>query len=96
MTTQHHIGQVAKAEVEVAHVLDTAPADADHQRRAKAIVQQLQTLGWTPPRDPTAAPPLRPATVATDAQWQAYRAHIDNEIAAARQRITTVDEESQP
>lgn len=94
MTTPHRIGQVAKAEILVAHLLDTAPADADHERIARTIVAQLQTeLGWTPPRDLTVVPPLRPNQVATDDQRKAYRAHIDNEIAAARRRITTVTEE---
>lgn len=60
-TTPHHVGQVAKAEILVAHLLDTAPAGADHQRQAAVIVGQLQTeLGWTPPKDLTETPPLRP------------------------------------
>jgi hypothetical protein len=65
MTTPHHIGQITKAEILVAHLLETAPPDADTQRQAKVIVNQLQTeLGWTPPRDLTEAPPLRPERIA--------------------------------
>lgn len=67
MTTPHHVGQVTKAEILIAHLLDTTPAGTDHQRQAAVIVNQLQTeLGWTPPRDLTETPPLRPTHVADD------------------------------
>lgn len=66
-STPHHVGQVTKAEILVTHLLDTAPAGADHQRQAAVIVNQLQTeLGWTPPRDLTETPPLRGAGAPDD------------------------------
>lgn len=59
MTSPHRIGQTTKAEIAVAHLLDTAPAGADHQHQAAVIVQQLQAIGWAPPPDPSAdRPPL--------------------------------------
>lgn len=76
-STPHHIGQVTKAEIHVAHLLDTAPAGADHQRQAAVIVQQLQQLGWKSPPDPAAdIPPLRPARVADDTVREAAMAEI--------------------
>ena len=63
--TPHHVGQVTKAEILVAHLLDTTPADTTTERQAAVIVQQLQQAGWTPPRDPAAdVPPLRPDRIA--------------------------------
>jgi hypothetical protein len=84
MTTPHHVGQVAKAEILVAHLLDTAPAGTDHQRQAAVIVNQLQTeLGWTAPRDPNAdIPPLRPERPALDEDSPGRR-----EFAAARAEL---------
>lgn len=75
-TTPHHVGQITKAELTIADPLErwglTDPTD-----RARYLLQQLQALGWTPPRDPNAdKPPLRPAQPADDNSpgRQAFRA----------------------
>lgn len=81
MTTPHHVGQVAKAEILIAHLLDTAPAGTDHQRQAAVIVQQLQTdLGWAPPRDLTEKPPLTGTGAPDDSPGR-------REFAAARAQL---------
>lgn len=59
-TTPHHVGQVAKAELTAAHVIDSAPTGATPEQVAAKIVEQLQNLGWAPPRDLTEQVPLRP------------------------------------
>ncbi|TFV91388.1 hypothetical protein [Blastococcus sp. CT_GayMR16] len=65
-STPHHVGQVEKARIEITALLEqwgapSAPA------RAGDIVDAMQNLGWTPPRDPNAdIPPLRPARVADE------------------------------
>ena len=40
MSNAHRIGQITKAEIEVAGLLDSAPADATHERMAAVIVQR--------------------------------------------------------
>lgn len=56
-STPHHVGQLAKARIEVAALLGGAP---DPHHLAGRIVDVLQNLGWTPPHDPAAdQPPLQ-------------------------------------
>jgi hypothetical protein len=85
MTTPHQVGQVAKAEMIVAHVLDLAPADADHDRIAGVVVTSLLEAGWSAPRDMT-VPALRPVTVATDAQRRAALAQVGPVVEAAKRK----------
>lgn len=66
MTSPHHVGQTTKAEILIAHLLDTTPAGTDTTRQAAVILTQLQEAGWTPPHDPADVPPLRPERVADE------------------------------
>lgn len=55
-STPHHVGQIEKARIHIADLLDGAPHP---EALAGRIVDTLQNLGWTPPHDPTAdLPPL--------------------------------------
>jgi hypothetical protein len=74
--TPHQVGQLAKAEILIADRLE-AWGLTDPNQRAAFLLAQLQTeLGWTPPKDLTETPPLRPDRVATDAERQAAMAQI--------------------
>jgi hypothetical protein len=76
-TTPHRIGQITKAEILIAHLLETTPPGTDHQRQAQVIVEQLQAAGWTAPPDPNAdVPPLRPERVAAPEVQAAAMAEI--------------------
>jgi hypothetical protein len=58
-TTPHHVGQVAKAEIQMTAKLEEwGSPQAD--KRGPELVQAFLELGWTAPRDLTEAPPLRP------------------------------------
>lgn len=85
MTTPHQVGQVAKAEILVADVLERAPADADHARIADVVVTSLLEAGWSAPRDMT-VPALRPTSIATDAQRRAALAQIGPVVEAAKRK----------
>jgi hypothetical protein len=85
MTTPHHVGQVAKAEMIVAHVLELAPTDADHDRIAGVVVKSLTEAGLLVTRDMT-VPALRPANVATDAERRAALAQIGPVVEAAKRK----------
>lgn len=76
MTTQHQVGQLAKAHLHVAHVIDSAPTGATPEQVAVKAVEALQALGWSPPRDLTETPALRPTRIATEAERQAAMAQI--------------------
>lgn len=88
-TTPHHIGQVTKAQITIAEPLErwglTEPAD-----RARYLVQQLQNLGWTPPRDPAAdTPPLAGPGAPPDSPGR-------REFAAARAALAQRHTHTQP
>lgn len=58
--TPHRIGQIEKARIECAAILEAAGAGQERSEPLAAeIVDVLQNLGWTPPHDPAAdRPPL--------------------------------------
>jgi len=61
--TPHHVGQIAKAQITAAGMLeDWGSPHADD--RGKALVTAFQDLGWTPPRDLAEHVPLRPEQIA--------------------------------
>lgn len=74
-TTPHRVGQLAKARREVAALLDGAP---DPDALAGRIIDDLQALGWTPPRDPSAdVPAARVVPAPEDSPGrQAFRAAL--------------------
>jgi hypothetical protein len=86
MTTPHQVGQVAKAEMIVAHVLETAPAGVDHDRIATVVVTSLLEAGWSSPRDMT-VPALRPTSIASDEQRRAALTSIMSDVDAARRKV---------
>jgi hypothetical protein len=89
VTTPHHIGQVAKAEMIVAHVLELAPADADHDRIAGVVVKSLTEAGLLVTRDRSGVPALRPVNVATEAERRARIEEAGANLAAVKLRMTT-------
>ena len=93
MTTPHQVGQVAKAEMIVAHVLETAPADADHDRIATVVIATLLNAGWCGPRG-LEVPALRPVNVASEDQRRQHIERAAAEVAAVKLRMTTVTKES--
>lgn len=87
MTTPHHVGQVAKAELLIADRLE-AWGLTDPNQRAAWLVQQMQAeLGWTPPRDLTEAPPVRGSSSTQAARDEARRA-LAEALAANKERRT--------
>lgn len=79
--------RLARSRLLVAEAFDrdrAATTRPDTHDLATWLLEQLQTAGWTPPRDLTDTPPLRPDRVATDAERQAAMAQIREVFAGRR------------